>query len=304
MKLNILRCPQCKGQLALRLDILQCPGCQREYSLWHGIPVLLLPDRSLFDAPSEAEVPLSSRWRDMAKRLVPPMGHNLNSRDLYGKFSRLLKASNAESAVVLVVGSGRGGIGIDQLAKNRHVELINLDVAPNFQLDVIGDAHHLPIEDGSLDGVVIQAVLEHVLEPQKVVAEILRVLKPNGVVYAETPFMQMVHERAYDYTRFSDLGHRYLFRDFEQIERGITGGPGMTLLWAWCYFLRAFSRSNLGAKAAMAFGRLTGFWLLWLDRFLGSSPGAYDACSGVYFLGRKGGVAITPRDMIGEYRGL
>jgi SAM-dependent methyltransferase len=41
----------------------------------------------------------------------------------------------------------------------------------------------------------IQAVLEHALDPPVVVAEIYRVLKPGGLVYADTPFMQRVHER-------------------------------------------------------------------------------------------------------------
>ena len=34
----------------------------------------------------------------------------------------------------------------------------------------------------SFDGVMIQAVLEHVLEPTRVVAEIHRVLKPDGLL--------------------------------------------------------------------------------------------------------------------------
>jgi 2-polyprenyl-3-methyl-5-hydroxy-6-metoxy-1,4-benzoquinol methylase len=43
--------------------------------------------------------------------------------------------------------------------------------------------------DGTCDAVVVQAVLEHVLQPDVVVAEIHRVLRPDGLVYAETPFM-------------------------------------------------------------------------------------------------------------------
>ncbi|CAH2407660.1 hypothetical protein MES5069_620012 [Mesorhizobium escarrei] len=32
--------------------------------------------------------------------------------------------------------------------------------------------------------------------------------------------MQQVHEGAYDFTRFTELGHRWLFRRFETISRG------------------------------------------------------------------------------------
>ena len=66
--------------------------------------------------------------------------------------------------------------------------------------------------------------------PIRVVAGVERVLKPNGVVYAETPFMQQVHEGAYDFTRFTELGHRWLWRRFSTIARGPLGGRAVALL--------------------------------------------------------------------------
>ena len=68
------------------------------------------------------------------------------------------------------------------------------------------------------------------VEPEKVVAEIYRVLKENGIVYAETPFMQQVHEGAYDFTRYTVLGHRYLFRQFHALSiGGNKGSPPLYL---------------------------------------------------------------------------
>ena len=74
------------------------------------------------------------------------------------------------------------------------------------------------------DAVICQAVLEHVLEPASAVSEIHRVLRRDGLVYAETPFMQQVHERAYDFSRFTQSGHRWLFRRFSEISAGPIGG--------------------------------------------------------------------------------
>ena len=59
-----------------------------------------------------------------------------------------------------------------------------------------------------IDLVIIQAVLEHVMYPNKVVSEIYRVLKNDGLIYSETPFMQQVHEGPYDFSRFTESGHR------------------------------------------------------------------------------------------------
>ena len=52
--------------------------------------------------------------------------------------------------------------------------------------------------------------------------EIYRVLKSDGIVYIETPFMQQVHGGKYDFTRFTYLGHRRLFARFQEIESGIS----------------------------------------------------------------------------------
>jgi len=82
------------------------------------------------------------------------------------------------------------------------------------------------LASASVDGVLIQAVLEHVLDPAQVVGEIHRVLRPDGLVYAETPFLQQVHAGPNDFTRFTSSGHRYLFRAFAEIAAGPVAGPG------------------------------------------------------------------------------
>lgn len=115
-----------------------------------------------------------------------------------------------------------------------------LDIYDSQNVDILADAHSVPFKSGLFDLVIIQAVLEHVLNPEKVVSEISRVLRPEGVVYAETPFMQQVHEGPYDFTRFTESGHRYLFKNFSQIRSGVTAGAGSSLLWSLDFFSRVF----------------------------------------------------------------
>ncbi|MDU8945529.1 class I SAM-dependent methyltransferase [Ovoidimarina sediminis] len=95
---------------------------------------------------------------------------------------------------ILIIGSGVRGAGTSELWGDKRLFRLGVDVYPTDTVDVICDAHYLPFPDGSFDGVWIQAVLEHVVEPQKVVKEIHRVLTHDGIVYAETPFMQHVHD--------------------------------------------------------------------------------------------------------------
>lgn len=183
---------------------------------------------------------------------------------------------------VLVVGGGSIGSGMEKLYSAPGVEVVGTDVYPSPDIALICDGHKLPFADESFDGVIVQAVLEHVVEPHRVVAEIRRVLTPGGLVYAETPFMQQVHERAYDFTRFTLSGHRWLFRGFGEIEAGQVLGPGTALLWSISYFLRAIGLGpRMTTLVTSAF-----FWTRLLEH-RGKPGPSLDAASGLYFLGAK-----------------
>ena len=51
---------------------------------------------------------------------------------------------------------------------------------------VHGDAYTLPFKDNSFDVVCTMDFLEHVSDPQKVIAECSRILKPNGLFFYQT----------------------------------------------------------------------------------------------------------------------
>jgi SAM-dependent methyltransferase len=174
--------------------------------------------------------------------------------------------------------------------------VISVDIFASPHTTFVADGHRLPLVDGSIDAVWIQAVLEHVLDPPAVVAEIHRVLKPDGIVFADTPFMQQVHEGIYDFTRFTLHGHRWLFRRFEVIDAGITRGAGTGLVWSIRYFIRALTRnSRVSTVLTLPF-----FWLRYADQLLDNGLSA-DGASGVFFLGRRSQLSISPRDMVGFY---
>ena len=128
--------------------------------------------------------------------------------------------------------------------------------------------------------------------------QIHRVLRPDGLVYADTPFLQQVHDGPYDFTRFTDSGHRYLFRDFERIDSGTVAGAGTQLAWSIDYFFRALFRSQMAGLGA----RLVFSWLAHLDRYLDPRY-SIDGASSVYFLGRKSPSRLSPQDIIGYYQG-
>jgi SAM-dependent methyltransferase len=70
----------------------------------------------------------------------------------------------------------------------------------------------LPFPDDSFDSVLLTDVLEHVAEPADLLREIARVLRPSGSLILSVPFYYLLHERPYDYYRYTEFGLRHLCR--------------------------------------------------------------------------------------------
>ncbi len=213
------------------------------------------------------------------KKFIPKISFNIKAKDNYNTILTMLP----NNSKILVIGGSIKGSGIEDIYSNESSEIIGSDISFGPFTKIISDAHDIPFEDETFDCVIIQAVLEHVLDPQLCVNEIHRILKSSGLIYAETPFMQQVHMRQYDFTRFTHLGHRRLFNQFEEIKSGPNGGPGMALAWSYTYFLRSFSESKLIKILLVNFAALTSFFFKYFDYYLIDKPGSYDAATG-YFL--------------------
>lgn len=302
---SILRCPRCGARLAFLSDQVSCLDKMCVYSrqafpVIGGQPVLIDFADSVFQRSNYKMGNGSAFSRDLTRlRLRSRLhrfvdgGNHVAPKNCDSFLAELKR--NSERPRILVIGGGVIGLGADELYNDSDIELIGTDVYASTYTDMLCDAHKLPFESGLFDGVWIQAVLEHVLDPPVVVAEIHRVLRPNGLVYAETPFMQQVHERAYDFTRFTLSGHRWLFRQFEEISSGLVTGPATALLWSMRYLLRAL---GTGEKISRVISLLF-FWIRFLDRFCHPQKAA-DAAGGVYFLGRRSEAKLSA-PLIVEY---
>ncbi len=304
----LLCCPVCQAALQFSNNIYKCQN-NHEFPVTSGIPILINEKNSIFAIEDflkqkETFYKLSQEKTLFAslKKLMPDISVNYavekNHEDFLQEISKI-----SEAPKVLVVGGSHKGLGLDIILQNKKVKLAEGDVSFGERVQLIFDAHNIPFANASFDGVIIQAVLEHVADPSQCVEEIYRVLKNNGVVYASTPFMQQVHGGPYDFTRFTYLGHRRLFRKFEQIDAGISGGPGMSLSWAYKYFLLSFVKSKLGAHLVTIFAHFTSFFWKYFDFFLRKHDRSYDAASGFYFIGRKSNQILADRELVKLYKG-
>jgi len=178
---------------------------------------------------------------------------------------------------LLDLGSGSRRIGQNVLA---------LDIKFFPSLDIVADAHNLPFKNGCFDGIILQMVLEHIAEPQRVLEEVARVLKPGGRLYCEVPFLFPVHDRS-DYRRWTLRGLIDSCAAFEIIEWGSSMGP-FSALSALLRRLITLYATSLYLEATLDL--LLG-WLLWpirnLDRLLPPPCDTEIVAGAIYLIGRK-----------------
>ncbi|GIW56814.1 MAG: hypothetical protein KatS3mg082_3218 [Nitrospiraceae bacterium] len=287
---------------------LACSGpCGTCYPVVDGIPVLINEKTSIFsidDFVRGRETFFRRRgrlWRWL-DRLIPSAVLNVGSARNYRDFTRAVHGL-CDRPRVLVVGGSVPGAGMEALLDDDRIDLVETDVSLGPRTQLIADAHDIPFADGTFDGAVAQAVLEHVIEPARCVAELHRVLTPGGFLYVEMPFMQPVHGGRYDFTRLTHSGLRWLLAEFEEVSSGAVCGPGSAATYALTYFLRSFGTSRMSRALLYRVGLLATFWLKYFDLFLVRRVAALDAASSIFFLARKSGTRVSPREVVSAYRG-
>lgn len=77
-------------------------------------------------------------------------------------------------------------------------------------VDVFYDGKTIPFPDNYFDSAFSSEVLEHVFNPDDILPEIRRVLKPGGYLLLTCPFFWPEHEQPYDYARYSSFGLKHL----------------------------------------------------------------------------------------------
>lgn len=109
------------------------------------------------------------------------------------KLTNLIRERLPKKAIVLDFGCGRGNFVIDEL-KDSFSEKIGFDVSSesvqgNVTCDkiIIKKDSILPLQNASIDTVVSLWVFEHINNPEEIMKEIFRVLKPGGFFACVTP---------------------------------------------------------------------------------------------------------------------
>lgn len=98
--------------------------------------------------------------------------------------------------------------------------------AESAQHTFLCDLASLPVRDNTYSTVICNQVLEHVRDPQTVIDELFRVLKPRGKLILTAPGCYGEHMIPYNYYNFLQYGLTMLFENtgFKEIRVSALGG--------------------------------------------------------------------------------
>jgi len=280
-----LVCPKTRQPLRLAGDRLVTENGGISYPLIAGVPILLSAERSAAylsgqDASmaSEYERSRPGALRSLLRSIESAVGDQRTAGSQRA-FAAIFENLPPE-ALCLSVGGGPLRV---------HPALVNLNIGPFANVDVVADAYELPYADGSVDAVHCEAVLEHLEFPETAVREMYRVLRPGGKAFAATPFLQPFHGYPDHYQNFTATGHRRLFEraGFEILAAGTCVGPTFALRDLAINYLRNLLPGGMiGKLGSRLFGLLT-LPFLGLDRWANRRPRSADLASTTYLSLRR-----------------
>ena len=201
-----LRCPVCGGALARQKAALACAGCGARWP-FEGAAVNLLP-------PSFRESP-DPVWRGKQDEMESAGGDtspilHVRTRLSCQAYARLLRPWLRPGACVLDIGIAGAMI---RLWLPRTVSYVGLDPSPHDLVWTLsphflrmgfarrgvpflrGVGEHIPFEGGTFDVAVCTSAIDHAQDPERLLREMARVLKPGGVALVGAPMEDLYEHR-------------------------------------------------------------------------------------------------------------
>jgi SAM-dependent methyltransferase len=181
----------------------------------------------------------------------------LNNEDVQNRLSEMV-------GVVYDLGCGLRPYEKDILTvADRYVGVDWSSTLHGLHADIVADMNkRLPIDNDVADTVVSFQVLEHLCEPQTMLNEAFRIIRPGGKILISVPFQWWVHEAPCDYFRYTRYGLEYMFSKAGFADIKVKESSGFWVMW-----LLKFNYQTAGMVSGTGLLRQiirAGFIPLWL----------------------------------------
>lgn len=239
---NFLCCPTCKKSLSKKGDGLSCRSCRIDYEIQSGIPVLIdvasIPEHlhkqiRYFEHEDEvrgdwALEPWQARYVENFLRIGKPKAGGLIIDSATGSGYMAIELARRGYQVIAIDLTMRELIRLQTLS-------VKLGIAKQM-LFVCCTSESLPVVSNVADGLVANAILEHLPKETEAIGEIARVVKRGACVMVAMPIafryllplfwsLNWIHDRRIGhlrrYTRGTILKK---FVGFSEIATYYTGG--------------------------------------------------------------------------------
>jgi SAM-dependent methyltransferase len=224
---GILVCPATREKLIFgSSESLNTVDGSKSYLVLNDKIPILITDNDLVKEYAKSSQRMNKEYTEEHLKKQDKWFNRLRRYDYRTEDSVKAKSSIFDNlgpnAVCLSVGGG---------PMRADTRLLNLNIGPFPNVDIVGDAHNLPYADNSVDAIYCEAVFEHLHTPVLAANEIFRVLKKGGKAFICTPFLQAYHGFPHHYQNFTLTGHVNLFKEagLQIIQSGACVGPTYVL---------------------------------------------------------------------------
>jgi SAM-dependent methyltransferase len=276
---KILSCPKCQGNFSRHNGSISCDRCQSSFNI-EKEKIVLIPfndytpeenDKIIFRVKQQLKK-FPRMYKVLCYLTAPIVG--LSAYQFARRFSI--------DQTVINVGSG---------TKIIRPDIINLDIYPYNNVDIVADAGVLPINSDSADAIICESLIEHINDPELLVGELFRVLKKDGGIYLVAPFIQSFHSSPNDFQRWTDQGLIALLakKGFQKIKAGVLYGPTSSLInifAEWLAILVSFNSQFLHDLIFLIINSIL-FPIKLIDFALAKFNTAKNSALGFYIVAKK-----------------
>lgn len=188
-----LCCPVCKQALVSKSKSLYCKKCKKEYSISNGIPILI----DLASLPLHLQQQVQYFEKEDQSRtsyVLEPWQKRYVDNFLQNKTFK-------NNALIIDNATGSGYMAIELAKKGYNVIAMDLTFAELLKLKsaieklklqnkillVCASSEDLPIKSHTSDGMVANAILEHLPNEKQAIHDMSRVLKKNATLMIAVP---------------------------------------------------------------------------------------------------------------------